>query len=171
MQGLTKTHVVNSILGNAITQSFMTIPALVASFPRPGSADYATRAMLLGRQWPYCWAVGNVFFRPISTLSTVGYAYLAYRTMSAPRSSSREGEAPARGRDWRFFAAAAVLGVVTIVHSAVNMQPLNDRLAALAETSTGADAVELVTTWARWNMVRIVAPLVGGTAALSQVLA
>jgi len=92
--------------------------------------------------------------------------------MSAPRPSGRRlDDAPARNRDWRFFAAAAVLGVVTIVHSAVNMQPLNDRLAALAETSAGADAVELVTRWARWNMVRVVAPLIGGTAALSQVLA
>ncbi len=33
--------------------------------------------------------------------------------------------------DWRLFAVAAVMHLVNIVHSAVNMQPLNDKLAAL----------------------------------------
>ncbi|KAI4612156.1 hypothetical protein J4E83_007705 [Alternaria metachromatica] len=82
------------LAGNAITQSYMTVPALLVNFPRPGSPDHKERAQLLGRQWPLCWTVGNQFFRPISTLGFLGYAYAGY-------SVYREGML-ARS-DWKLF--------------------------------------------------------------------
>lgn len=154
----------------------MTIPALVAHFPSPTSPAYAARAILLGNQWPYCWSVGNVLFRPISTVSTLGYAFLAWRASRAAAAGEgrRVKDVAARGGDWRYFAAAAVLGVVTIVHSAVNMQPLNDRLVGLAGGVAGVvgeeGAVELAGRWARWNLMRVVAPVIGGGLALSRVV-
>ncbi|KAF8854881.1 hypothetical protein BDZ45DRAFT_715978 [Acephala macrosclerotiorum] len=36
------------LAGNAITQSFMTVPALLVDFPSEGSQSYSTRATLLG---------------------------------------------------------------------------------------------------------------------------
>ena len=135
--------------GNAITQSFMTLPALISDFPPRSSPEHSQRAALLGRQWPICWTVGNNFFRPISTISTLGYAatgVMLYR----------------EGRDeWKWFALGALLHVSVIVHSAVNMQPLNDKLTALGGTTSdgkgkvekqdAGDAVELATKWIRWN--------------------
>lgn len=158
----------NTSTGNAVTQTFMTIPALVEDFPPQGTAEYASRSALLGRQWPLCWQVGNVFFRPMSTLSTLAYAYCAW---DASRSESHDAK-------WQAFAVAAALGVGTIVHSAVNMQPLNDRLAALADVSQAGkeglgaleDAEGLARKWGRWNLVRVVFPLIGGGLALSQVV-
>jgi hypothetical protein len=39
-----------NFLGNAVTQSFMTVPALLVDFPNHSSPNYAERATLLGRQ-------------------------------------------------------------------------------------------------------------------------
>ncbi|KAF2111159.1 hypothetical protein BDV96DRAFT_500034 [Lophiotrema nucula] len=152
------------LAGNAVTQSFMTIPALLVDFPAPGSPGHADRARLLGRQWPLCWTVGNQFFRPISTLSFIGYTYAAYSVYKADDKS--------RG-DWKLLAVAAGLHFVTIVHSAVNMQPLNDKLEALATRSSEKElyeATDVATKWARWNLLRLVNPVVAGTCAIYQML-
>ena len=150
----------------------MTLPALIADFPpRSNTAAYNERAALLGRQWPICWTVGNNLFRPISTISTLAYAFQAY-------SYSRPGDAS--GRSWKLFAAAAVLHLSVIIHSAVNMQPLNDKLAALAGVSTdgksrvvsvAGDAVGIATKWIRLNLYRAVVPFFGGAVGLWSVLA
>lgn len=66
----------------------------------------------------------------------------------------------------------------TIVHSAMNMQPLNDRLAALADVGKGEkltmggteDAEGLARKWGSWNIIRVVFPMIGGGLALSQVM-
>lgn len=157
--------------GNAITQSFMTIPALLLEFPSPTSPEYANRAAYLGRQWPICWTAGNVFFRPISTLGALGYGFSTYRAYTAAISKA----------DWRLFAIAFFMHVVIILHSAINMQPLNDKVAALNPGSTTmtdkafksnqVQAENMLKKWAKWNYVRIAAPFIAGTVALWNSLA
>ncbi|KAE9974152.1 hypothetical protein EG328_004012 [Venturia inaequalis] len=164
--------------GNAVTQSFMTLPAMIIDFPSPSSPEYASRALLLGKEWPLCWTVGNVVFRPISTISTIGYAFSAW---SLYRSSSTN---VLEKKDWRVFALGALLHVSVIVHSAVNMQPLNDQLAALAGTGTDGKgkaltsttkqvegkAVEIATKWIRGNYYRLAVPMVSGALSLYQAM-
>ncbi|KAF1995291.1 hypothetical protein P154DRAFT_581031 [Amniculicola lignicola CBS 123094] len=150
------------LAGNAVTQSFMTIPALLVDFPSPGAPGHADRARLLGRQWPLCWTVGNQFFRPISTLGFLGYGYAAY-------SVYKEGHL-ARS-DWRVFAISAAAHFVTILHSAINMQPLNDKLEALATRTADKDlfsAEGIALKWARWNLLRLASPVIAGSLALWQ---
>lgn len=150
------------LAGNAITQTFMTIPALLVDFPPAGMPGHADRARLLGRQWPLCWSVGNVFFRPISTLGVLGYGYAAY-------SIYKEGYQAKS--DWRLFAVASAAHLCTVLHSAMNMQPLNDKLEALAGRASEKalmEAVPIAERWARWNLVRLVTPVVAGGLALWQ---
>lgn len=173
--------------GNAITQSFMSIPALLVDFPRPSSPEHAAAARRLGRQWPVFWHVGNVFFRPLSMLGLVGYL------VAALLSSPHHGRAA--------YVAGAAAHLVTIVHSAVHMQPLNARLHALAAAdpkkvddhdhderngrggggeagdsaaSAGdaavAEAEAMARRWAELNILRLVMPLVAGTVALVETL-
>lgn len=130
----------------------MGVPALLVEFPAATGAEGTTpgpavvaRAGLLGRQWPVFWLVGNRFFRPISTLGIVGYGSAAVAcflargaTMTASmamatagrNSSSSNSIITVRG-DWRVYALAAVCHLVTVVHSAVNMQPVNEKIEAL----------------------------------------
>lgn len=145
----------------------MTVPALLVDFPAQGSSNYAARATLLGRQWPYCWAVGNVFFRPISTLGFLGYAYTSYVSYNSTITKT----------DWRLFAVAAVMHLVTILHSAINMQPINDKLAALdpavkgvkdASGSHQLGAEALLRKWGKWNIIRVITPTVAGCLAMWQ---
>lgn len=142
----------------------MTVPSLLVDFPPPGSPDHKTRARLLGRQWPLCWTVGNQFFRPISTLGFLGYAYAGF-------SVYREGML-ARS-DWKLFGVAAIMHLTTILHSALNMQPLNDKLEALAERAREKDLDEAETVanrWASWNRLRLVTPVIAGGLALYNLL-
>ncbi|KAF2733023.1 hypothetical protein EJ04DRAFT_298300 [Polyplosphaeria fusca] len=147
------------LAGNVITQCFTTIPALLIDFPSPGTKDHTSRARLLGRQWPLCWSVGNQFFRPISAFGIFGYAYTAYQTY---RANDRIGG------DWKLLAVAAGMHVATLVHSVVNMQPLNDRLEGLAKASEKelGEAEGIARKWARWNLVRLVNPAVAGVCAI-----
>ncbi|KAK4443472.1 hypothetical protein QBC34DRAFT_430723 [Podospora aff. communis PSN243] len=156
------------LLGNAITQSFMGVPALLVDFPPPTSPSHAAAARHLGRQWPTFWSVGNVFFRPISTLGILGYGFVAFSAYNNPYAR----------RDWRFFAVSAFCHLVTVVHSAANMQPLNEKLDALS-TVEGSEVKGKVDVslaewyarrWIRLNTVRIVMPLVAGGLALYQTL-
>ncbi|KAF2443058.1 hypothetical protein P171DRAFT_391143 [Karstenula rhodostoma CBS 690.94] len=153
------------LVGNAITQSYMTVPALLVDFPKPGTPDHTSRARLLGRQWPLCWTVGNQFFRPISTLGVLGYAYAGYAVWREYKE-----HVVAKG-DWRMFAVAALLHLTTVIHSAVNMQPLNDKLEALAGRTSEKDlgaAEGIARRWGSWNRVRVITPLIAGTLALFQ---
>ncbi|KAF2397029.1 hypothetical protein EJ06DRAFT_158222 [Trichodelitschia bisporula] len=143
------------LAGNAVTQSFMTLPALLAHWPMDGPARNA-RIQLLSRQWPVCWVVGNQFFRPLSTLTTVGYAYTAWSLWAGPRTVGTT-------HDWRPFAANALLHFTVIVHSAINMQPLNDRIAAADD-----EIFEVGTKWMRLNLYRLAIPLVTGVVAMWQ---
>ena len=101
----------------------------------------------------------------MSTLGFVGYAYSAYAVY-------KEGY---RARsDWRLFAVAAVAHLCTVVHSAINMQPLNDKLEALAGRAGEKalqEAVPIARQWAKWNLVRLVTPVLAGSLALWQSLA
>jgi uncharacterized membrane protein len=142
----------------------MTVPALLVDFPPPGSPDHAGRAKLLGRQWPLCWTVGNQFFRPISTLGFLGYATAGYMVF-------REGMV-ARS-DWKLFGLAAIMHLTTILHSALNMQPLNDKLEALAERASEKElhqAEDIARKWASWNQLRLVTPVIAGGLALFNLL-
>ncbi|KAI1359712.1 hypothetical protein F5Y08DRAFT_332092 [Xylaria arbuscula] len=153
------------LFGNAITQSFMGVPALLVDFPEPSSPDHAARARLLGRQWPTFWKVGNVFFRPISTLGIFGYGYTAWAA-SAQGQNSRLG-------DWRFYAVSAMCHLITVVHSAMNMQPINEKLDALKEPKDHVDpklAENYARKWIKFNTVRLITPVVAGTLALTQTL-
>lgn len=142
----------------------MTVPALLVDFPPPGTPDHTSRARLLGRQWPLCWTVGNKFFRPISSLGFLGYAFASF-------SVYREG-ALARS-DWRLFGLAALMHLTTILHSALNMQPLNDQLESLASRSDEknlGDAEGIARKWATWNQLRLVTPVIAGSLALWNLL-
>ena len=143
----------------------MTVPALLVDFPKAGTPDHISRARLLGRQWPLCWTVGNQFFRPISTLGFLGYAYAGFSVWR-----EYKDHVIARG-DWRMFAVAAIMHLTTIVHSAVNMQPLNDKLEALSGRTSEKELGEaegIARRWGSWNRLRIVTPLIAGTLALFQ---
>ncbi|CAI6337433.1 unnamed protein product [Periconia digitata] len=152
------------LVGNAITQTYMTIPALVVDLPKPGTPEHTSRARLIGKQWPLCWSVGNVFFRPISTIGILGYGYSAFNIYQ---------EGPLARADWRVFAVAAALHLTTVVHSAVNMQPINDKLEALAGRTSEKElgqAEGIARRWASWNRVRMVTPVLAGALALSQLI-
>ncbi|KAH7120984.1 hypothetical protein B0J11DRAFT_560014 [Dendryphion nanum] len=150
------------LAGNAVTQSFMTIPALLVNFPPPGSPTHTERARLLGQQWPLCWTVGNRFFRPISTAGVLGYGYAAYAFYNQGITARA---------DWRFFAVAAAMHLTTVLHSALNMQPLNDKLEALAGRASDKElgqAETIAKQWASWNLLRMVTPVVAGSLAIYQ---
>lgn len=145
----------------------MGVPALLIDFPPTTSPSHPAAARHLGRQWPVFWAVGNVFFRPISTFGIFGYAFAAYHAYTT--GSPRLG-----GGDWRLYAASAACHLVTVVHSAVNMQPINAKIDGLKEEGASTAELEKAEYWARrWaklNLVRLVMPLVAGSLALSQAL-
>ncbi|KAI1266545.1 hypothetical protein F5Y18DRAFT_444993 [Xylariaceae sp. FL1019] len=153
------------LFGNAITQSFMGVPALLVNFPPASSSEHESRARLLARQWPILWKVGNVFFRPISTLGIFGYAYTAW-AVSSKASDDQMG-------DWRLYAIAAVCHLVTVVHSALNMQPINEKIAALEAPKGHVDtrlAESYGRKWIKYNTVRLITPFIAGSLALSQAL-
>ncbi|KAI0480950.1 hypothetical protein GGR56DRAFT_688361 [Xylariaceae sp. FL0804] len=185
------------LVGNAITQSFMGVPALLVDFPPPSSPDeHAARARLLGRQWLVFWVVGNRFFRPISTLGIFGYAYAAWAAYQRQQQQyqhqqhgyiisgvngvvgavdgSGSGGGGGGGADWRLFAVSALCHLVTVVHSAVNMQPVNEQLAALdgprVKGGEAKDAEAYARRWIELNLVRLIMPTVAGTLALWQIL-
>ncbi|KAI3320402.1 hypothetical protein HD806DRAFT_538242 [Xylariaceae sp. AK1471] len=153
------------LFGNAITQSSMGVPALLVDFPPPLSAGHEARARLLGRQWPTFWKVGNGFFRPISTLGIFGYGYTAWAVLSQ-ESSGRLG-------DWRLYTISALCHLITVVHSAVNMQPINEKIDALKEPKGQVDsklAESYARKWIKLNTVRLITSVVAGTIALTQAL-
>ncbi|KAI1093236.1 hypothetical protein F5B19DRAFT_154691 [Rostrohypoxylon terebratum] len=154
------------LLGNAITQSFMGGPALLVDFPPPTSPDHAARAQLLGRQWPVFWVVGNNFFRPISTFGVIGYGYTSW-VAATQGPDSKLG-------DWRIYAFSALCHLVTVVHSAVNLQPINAKIDGLREPKSGKSdpkqAETYVRNWIKFNTVRIITPVVAGSLALFQLL-
>ncbi|CAJ2506740.1 Uu.00g079260.m01.CDS01 [Anthostomella pinea] len=159
------------LFGNAITQSFMGVPALLVDFPAPSSPDHAARAHLLGRQWPVFWAVGNVFFRPISTLGIFGYAYTSWA--AANQQQGLVGGNPLG--DWRLYAVSALCHLVTVIHSALNMQPINEKLDALSEPKGSSrvdhkEAEKYARRWIKYNTVRIITPVVAGSLALWQTI-
>ncbi|KAK0744438.1 hypothetical protein B0T21DRAFT_398945 [Apiosordaria backusii] len=184
------------LLGNAITQSFMGVPALLVDFPPHTSPDHPRAARLLGRQWPVFWQVGNVFFRPISTLGIIGYGYTAfsawrYASAMAANNGWHTALIPAhhgqveRG-NWKVWGVCAVCHLVTVVHSAVNMQPLNAKLEGLSGIEdkksdaggkvVGKGGVDVglaewyARRWIKLNLVRALMPLVAGSLGLWQIL-
>ncbi|RYP89354.1 hypothetical protein DL769_000109 [Monosporascus sp. CRB-8-3] len=153
------------LLGNAITQSFMGVPALLVEFPPPTSPDHGPRTRLLGRQWPVFWKVGNIFFRPISTIGIFGYAYSSW-------AAATQGPNGSLG-DWRIYAVSSLCHLITVVHSAINMQPINAKIDALREPKghvNPADAENLLRKWIKGNTVRLITPAVAGSLALWQTL-
>ena len=95
----------------------------------------------------------------------IGYAYAGYAVYK-----DYKEHVGARG-DWRMFAVAAILHLTTIVHSAVNMQPLNDKLEALAGRTSDKElgnAEAIARKWASWNRLRLVTPFIAGSLALFQ---
>ncbi|KAI5860580.1 hypothetical protein GGS23DRAFT_599388 [Durotheca rogersii] len=154
-----------TLFGNAVTQTFMGVPAVIVDFPPPSSPEHAARARLLGRQWPVFWAVGNRFFRPISTIGLFGYAYTSWASASQGPGGSLGG--------WGPYAVSALCHLVTVVHSALNMMPLNEKLNALGDPGGSADpeqAESYARQWIRFNIVRVVMPAVAGSVALFQIL-
>ena len=75
--------------------------------------------------------------------------------------------------DWKLFGVSAIMHLTTILHSAINMQPLNDKLEALAERSNEKElgqAESIATKWASWNQLRLVTPTIAGGLALWNLL-
>lgn len=143
----------------------MSVPALLVDFPPSSSPDHTARVTLLGRQWPVFGTVGHGFFKPISALGLLGYAYTSW----AARGRGGRGIG-----DWRLFALSALCHLVTVVHSGINMQPLNSKLDGLkshkASSTDVAQAESYARSWIRLNKVRIVMPLIAGTSALWQLM-
>ncbi|KAK3315902.1 hypothetical protein B0H66DRAFT_534166 [Apodospora peruviana] len=168
------------LLGNAITQSFMGVPALLVDFPRASShpEEHAKAARHLGRQWPVFWHMGNVFFRPISTLGIFGYAYASWATANDTHFTAFGNlEIPDNGAaaaGWKLYALSATCHLITVMHSALNMQPLNQKIDGLRDPrASGVDeslAEYYARRWIKLNTVRIVMPLVAGSVALWQTL-
>ncbi|EAA31016.1 hypothetical protein GE21DRAFT_8603 [Neurospora crassa] len=166
------------LLGNAITQSFMGVPALLIDFPHPSSPSHPQAAKHLGQQWPVFWRVGNVFFRPISTFGIIGYGYAAWASYSRSffSSSSSYSTTITSGSNsnnaWKFYAISALCHLITVVHSAVNMQPINAKIEGLnrregdKNKTDPALAEYYARKWARLNLVRLVMPAVAGSVAL-----
>ncbi|KAI1739918.1 hypothetical protein F4680DRAFT_448530 [Xylaria scruposa] len=153
------------LFGNAITQSFMGVPVLLVDFPPPSSPEHANRARLLGRQWPIFWRVGNIFFRSISTFGIFGYGYTAWAASSRATGGMLG--------DWRAYTISAMCHLTTVVHSAINMQPINEKLNALKDSKGGVDselAESYARKWIKFNTVRLITPVIAGTLALTQAL-
>jgi uncharacterized membrane protein len=75
--------------------------------------------------------------------------------------------------DWKLFGLAAIMHLTTILHSALNMQPLNDKLEALAERASEKElhqAENIARKWASWNQLRLVTPVLAGGLALFNLL-
>ncbi|KAF2138894.1 uncharacterized protein K452DRAFT_290539 [Aplosporella prunicola CBS 121167] len=151
------------LLGNAITQSFMSVPAVLLDFPKPGTPEHAARAQLLGRQWPVFHRIGNNFMRPMSMFGIFGYGFTAW-AMSQGRLKG----------DWRLLAVSSLCHLIVVIHSAINLQPLNYKIEACADGKSEkidlAQAEEFGRSWIRCNFVRVVCPLVAGSLALWQFL-
>lgn len=143
----------------------MGVPALLVEFPTPGSPSHNERARLLGRQWPVFWEVGNRFFRPLSTLGIALYGSAAWAARQQDQGN------------WKLLAIAACCNILTAMHSAINMQPINERITTLgtavgdkAEATGDEKAEEYARRWGRLNLFRVVMPLIAGTLAMTQVL-
>lgn len=142
----------------------MSVPALLVDFPPSSSPEHAARVRLLARQWPVFGAVGHGFFKPTTALALFGYAYTSWAARG-----------PGHGLgDWRLYALSAVCQLATIVHSAVNMVPLNSKIIGL-ETSAASktditQGESYARTWIRRNTIRIAMPLIAGTSALWQLV-
>ncbi|KAK8113256.1 hypothetical protein PG984_013782 [Apiospora sp. TS-2023a] len=136
-------------------------PSAADRLPPPSSPSHAERARLLGRQWPVFWEVGNRFFRPLSTLGILLYGASAW-------TARQQGKG-----NWKLLAVAACCNILTAVHSAVNMQPINERITALGgklQVKDSDKAEAYARRWGRLNLFRVVMPLVAGTLAMTQVL-
>ncbi|GAB7340242.1 hypothetical protein MBLNU457_6706t1 [Dothideomycetes sp. NU457] len=145
------------LVGNAITQSWSTVPSLLVDFPTLGHPDHAHRATLLGHQWPLVWRAGGNFFWPIGALGILGHGFAAW---AASKGSLRG--------DWRIYAVAAACHLSSAVHTWFTMIPLNDHLDSLRFAQDKTKAVQWARDWMRQNRWRIVLPLVAGTAAVGQ---
>lgn len=171
----------------------MSVPAILHLFPVSTSPALAAAVRQLARQWRIFFRVGNLVFRPISSLGALGYAYAAWvayvvDTKGRVRGNLREmkmgssGEwwkgmgkgkgmgSGVWGRVWMLYVLAAACHVVNVVHSKMNMQGLNERIMEFEGLRVGALELEFaegyVRRWARLNKVRMVMPLVAGSAAL-----
>lgn len=75
--------------------------------------------------------------------------------------------------DWKLFGVAAIMHLSTILHSALNMQPLNDQLEGFAERAGEKElreAENVARKWASWNQLRLVTPVIAGGLALWNLL-
>lgn len=143
----------------------MSVPALLVDFPPISSLDHAARVRLLGQQWPVFGVFGHGFFKPISAIGLLGYAYTSWVA---------RGPGGRDLGDWRLYALSALCHLVTAIHSAVNMQPLNNKLDGLkipdASKTDVSQAENYARSWIQRNKVRIVMPLIAGTSALWQLV-
>lgn len=141
----------------------MSVPALLVDFPAPASPAHPARARLLGRQWAVFWRVGTGFFRPLGVAGALGYGWAAW----AARARARGRPAVAH---YYCYAAAAACHVVILVHTAVNLQPLNARLEGLKAAGPigrgGEEAEAVARRWMALNLVRLVMPVLAGGLAL-----
>lgn len=78
------------------------------------------------------------------------------------------------GKDWRVFAVSTACHLITVLHSALNMQPINNKLDGLREPKISGVDVRLAEYYARrWiklNLLRLAMPVVAGSLALWQTL-
>ncbi|KAK4135141.1 hypothetical protein BT67DRAFT_441573 [Trichocladium antarcticum] len=154
------------LFGNAMTQSSTTVPALLVDFPRPSCScpALASAARHLGRQWRICRAADRFVFRPINTLSVAGYVCASWIARRR-----RDGELLAGGTGgtrWVVYALAAACHVVGMVHAAVNMRWLEERILELEDGVDAVLAEWYVRRWGVGNLLRVFMPLLAGSMAL-----
>jgi len=151
----------------------MGIPALILDLPPPSDPEHPKAVRRLARQWTVYFRVGNIFFRPISTLGIAGYGYVSWLVS---RASGSQSGGLLGAADWKVFALAAGCHLVTVIHSALNMQPLNRKIMELAAYHKQGDqkeevkAEEFAKRWARLNLLRLAMPLIAGSAAMWEAL-
>lgn len=161
----------------------MGVPALLVDFPRPSASnaeEYIVTARKLGRQWSVFWRMGNAFFRPLSTLGIVCYGYAAYATLRAASLALLRDSQAAQVESirWKFYALSATCHLVTVLHSALRIQPINKKIVNLERAGMQGQAGEVrpelaefwARKWVRLNTLRILMPAIAGSLAIFGVM-
>ena len=78
------------------------------------------------------------------------------------------------GKDWRVFAISATCHIITVLHSALNMQPINNKLDGLRDPkASGVDVSQAeyyARRWIKLNLLRLAMPIIAGSLSLWQTL-
>lgn len=140
----------SALAGSSLTISAMLVPRLLES-PSP----------LLLKQWKHTWEVGRASMRPLASICTLSFGYLAYEAKRAPN---------ALPHVWKMYAASALLCIGIIPYTLTAMASINKKLLNKAEETSalkaedkivevglgGETAHQLLDKWATLNLGRAI---------------